>query len=133
MKTEPRPGGSVHKLRARTLVVALPAGRGSVFAHTTLVFCLQQLRVRMFLVLTDFDRSSVERFKQATEEKLREVRCPDHRQAPRLRFQGTSLRDISISISGCCQKVMELANSRISSVPITVERPPRTSQTASAG
>jgi hypothetical protein len=67
----------------------------------------------MFSVLTDFDRICVERFKQATEEKLRDVRCPEHRQAPRLRFQGTSLRDISISISGCCQKVMELANSRI--------------------
>jgi len=65
-------------------------------------------------VLTDFDRSSVERFKQATEEKLRDVRCPEHRQAPRLRFQGTSLRDISISISGCCQKLMDLANYRIS-------------------
>jgi len=67
----------------------------------------------MFLVLTNFDRTSVERFKQATEEKLRDVRCPEHRQPPRLRFQGTSLRDISISVSGCCQKVMELANSRI--------------------
>jgi hypothetical protein len=70
----------------------------------------------MLSVLTDFDRTCVERFKQATEEKLRDVRCPEHRQAPRLRFQGTSLRDISISISGCCQKVMDLANSRIGSV-----------------
>ncbi len=69
----------------------------------------------MLSVLTDFDRTCVERFKQATEEKLRDVRCPEHRQAPRLRFQGTSLRDISISISGCCQKVMDLANSRIGS------------------
>jgi hypothetical protein len=67
----------------------------------------------MFSVLTDFDRTCVERFKQATEEKLRDVRCPEHRQSPRLRFQGSSLRDISISISGCCQKVMDLANSRI--------------------
>lgn len=70
-----------------------------------------------FLLLTDFDRTRVERFKQATEEKLRDVRCPEHRQAPRLRFQGTSLRDISISLSGCCSKVMELANSRIGNVP----------------
>jgi hypothetical protein len=69
----------------------------------------------MFSVLTDFDRTSVERFKQATEEKLRDVRCPEHRQAPRLRFQGSSLRDISISLSGCCQKVMDLANLRIGS------------------
>ena len=39
----------------------------------------------MFSVLTDFDRVRVERFKQTTEDKLRDVRCPDHRQAPRIR------------------------------------------------
>jgi hypothetical protein len=69
----------------------------------------------MFSVLTDFDRVGVERFKQATEEKLRDVRCPDHHQAPRVRFQGTSLRDITISVSGCCSKVMEIANAKIGS------------------
>jgi len=70
----------------------------------------------MLSVLTDFDRRRVERFKQATGDKLRDVRCPEHRQAPRLRFQGNSLRDISISISGCCQKLMELVNQQISVV-----------------
>ena len=67
----------------------------------------------MFSVFTDFDRVRVERFKQVTEEKLRDVRCPDHHQAPRIRFHGSSLRDISISVSGCCPKVMEIANARI--------------------
>ncbi|HUJ51400.1 MAG TPA: hypothetical protein VLW25_14420 [Bryobacteraceae bacterium] len=67
----------------------------------------------MFSVFTDFDRVGVERFKQVTEEKLRDVRCPDHHQAPRIRFHGSSLRDISISVSGCCPKVMEIANARI--------------------
>ena len=69
----------------------------------------------MFPVLQDFDRIRVERFKQATEEKLRDVRCPEHNQAPRLRFQGESLREISISLSGCCDKVMQLANAKIGS------------------
>src|SRR5580704_9906205 len=67
----------------------------------------------MFSVPTDFDRLNVERFKQATEEKVRDVRCPEHHQAPRVRFQGNSLRDITISLSGCCPKVMEIANARI--------------------
>jgi len=67
----------------------------------------------MFSVFTSVDSAGVERFKQATEEKLRDVRCPDHRQAPRIRFHGTSLRDISISMTGCCAKVMEIANARI--------------------
>jgi hypothetical protein len=67
----------------------------------------------MFSVFTDFDSAAVERFKQATEEKLRDVRCPDHRQAPRVRFHGSSLRDVSVSLSGCCATLMEIANARI--------------------
>jgi hypothetical protein len=136
MPPQPREPGSLHRAATRSRAVnpnrdrkgvgagrlafaeshRLPYGRGSVFADTNLVFCLQHFHVRMLSVLTDFDRTCVERFKQATEEKLRDVRCPEHRQAPRLRFQGTSLRDISISISGCCQKVMDLANSAVGSV-----------------
>ena len=69
----------------------------------------------MFSVPTDFDSLRVERFKQATEDKLRDVRCPEHNQAPRIRFHGTSLRDITISLSGCCHKLMEIANARIGS------------------
>lgn len=67
----------------------------------------------MFSVIKDFDRVRVERFKQATENKLRDIRCPEHHQPPRIRFHGESLREISISLSGCCQKVMEIANERI--------------------
>jgi hypothetical protein len=72
----------------------------------------------MFSV-TDFDRLRVERFKQATREKLRGVRCPDHRQPARLHFSGSSLRDITISLSGCCEKLMKAANARIASVAAT--------------
>ena len=71
------------------------------------------MHAKMFSVVTDFDKLRVERFKQATEDKLRDVRCPDHHQPPRLRFHGTSLRDITISLSGCCNKLMEIANARI--------------------
>ncbi len=70
----------------------------------------------MFSVVSDFDRIRVERFKQCTEDKLRDVRCPEHNQPPRLRFSGTTLRDVTISLSGCCAKVMEIANARIGSV-----------------
>ena len=64
---------------------------------------------------TDFDKVRLEQFKQSTKDKLRGVRCPNHHQPPRLQFQGVSLREITISISGCCDKLMELANARISS------------------
>jgi len=66
--------------------------------------------------VTDFESMRVERFKQSTKEKLRGLRCPDHRQTPRLHFSGRSLRDIDISMSGCCEKLMELANARIASM-----------------
>jgi len=56
---------------------------------------------------------SVEEFKKHTARKLETVRCPDHRQAPRLKFNGTTLRDVSIQMSGCCSKLLELANKAI--------------------
>ena len=55
----------------------------------------------------------LERFKIATSTKLSGLRCPVHRQPPRLRFQGESLREVSISLSGCCPKLMALANHAI--------------------
>ena len=65
------------------------------------------------LLMIPVSHGPVEEFKERTASKLREVRCPDHRQAPRLRFHGASLRDISIQISGCCEKLIALANQRI--------------------
>ena len=67
----------------------------------------------MFLVLLDSDRMRVEQFKQATREKLRGVRCPEHHQPPRLHFHGDSLREITITLSGCCARLMGLANARV--------------------
>ena len=56
---------------------------------------------------------SVEEFKQNTARKLEDVRCPDHRQPPRLKFRGDTLRDVTIQMSGCCAKLLELANKAI--------------------
>jgi len=67
----------------------------------------------MFVVFTDSDRARVERFKQSTREKLRDVRCPEHHQPPRLQFHGVTLRDITISLSGCCERLMVVANARV--------------------
>ena len=57
---------------------------------------------------------AVQEFKQRTAGKLSGVRCPDHRQSPRLRFSGSSLQDVSIQMSGCCEKLLALANRAIS-------------------
>lgn len=56
---------------------------------------------------------AVQEFKQRTEDKLRGIRCPDHRQGPRLKFRGSTLREISIQMSGCCDKLIEMANRAI--------------------
>ena len=56
---------------------------------------------------------SVQEFKEFTARKLEGVRCPDHRQPPRLKFQGATLRDVTIQMSGCCAKLLEIANKAI--------------------
>jgi hypothetical protein len=55
----------------------------------------------------------VEEFKAQTLQKLENVRCPDHKQPPRLRFHGSTLRDVSIQMSACCEKLAALANQKI--------------------
>jgi len=57
----------------------------------------------------------LEDFKRATARKLAGVRCPFHRQPPRLQFAGSSLRDVTIRLSGCCQTLMTLANRAVAS------------------
>ena len=56
---------------------------------------------------------TIDEFKEQTAKKLRDLRCPDHDQAPRIRFSGSSLRDVSIQLSGCCAKLITLANQAI--------------------
>jgi hypothetical protein len=56
---------------------------------------------------------TIEEFKQLTIEKLREVRCPVHHQSPKVRFQGSSLRDVSVQLSACCAPLIDQANQAI--------------------
>jgi hypothetical protein len=56
---------------------------------------------------------SVQEFKENTARKLEAVRCPDHRQPPRIQFRGSTLRDVTIQMSGCCDKLLDLANRAI--------------------
>jgi hypothetical protein len=56
---------------------------------------------------------TVDEFKERTASKLRDLRCPDHHQPPRLKFHGESLRTIDIQMSACCPKLIALANRRI--------------------
>jgi hypothetical protein len=58
-------------------------------------------------------RNDVQEFKDRTLRKLAGVRCPHHQRSPRLRFHGATLRDVSIQMSGCCEKLIEMANRAI--------------------
>ncbi|HZT36253.1 MAG TPA: hypothetical protein VFA28_00030 [Bryobacteraceae bacterium] len=59
--------------------------------------------------------ADVEAFKLRTRDKLRNVRCPLHNETPRLKFEGASLRDVTLSISSCCDQLSRLANIAIAS------------------
>ena len=56
---------------------------------------------------------TLEEFKERTASKLHGVICPVHRQAPRVRFQGYSLRDVTVQLSACCSSGIALANQAI--------------------
>lgn len=58
---------------------------------------------------------SVEQFKVRTLDKLRNVRCPVHKQQPRLRFEGETLRDVRVTMTACCDRLMRIANKAIAS------------------
>jgi hypothetical protein len=59
------------------------------------------------------DEQRVEDFKQRTQAKLDGVVCPHHHKAPRLRFHGRSLRELTNHHSGCCDALIEMANKAI--------------------
>ncbi len=63
--------------------------------------------------LNEVDR--VDAFKQRTKAKLRDVVCPVHGQTPRLQFRGVTMRDVTISMSGCCNGLLQIANKAIAS------------------
>ncbi len=56
---------------------------------------------------------TVDEFKERTASKIRDLRCPDHHQPPRLKFQGSSLKTMNIQLTACCAKLITLANRRI--------------------
>jgi hypothetical protein len=55
----------------------------------------------------------VDEFKRLTLGKLDGLRCPEHRRAPRVDFQGSTLQTITIRMSGCCDALIALANRKI--------------------
>lgn len=59
------------------------------------------------------DKKRFAQFKVDTQRKLQGVYCPEHHKPPRLQFHGHSLQDATLSLSGCCDKLMAIANEAI--------------------
>jgi hypothetical protein len=53
---------------------------------------------------------TVDDFKASTLRKLESVHCPLHGESPRVMFQGSSLREVRISIRSCCAELSTRAN-----------------------
>lgn len=55
----------------------------------------------------------IDEFKQSTLGKLNGLRCPKHRQFPRVDFLGNTLQTMTIRMSGCCDALIAIANQKI--------------------
>jgi hypothetical protein len=42
-----------------------------------------------------------------------DARCPEHGQQPSITVSGTSLEDLSINVSGCCQKLIDTVKDKL--------------------
>ena len=69
----------------------------------------------MAAIATSAEAARVEAFKKTTQAKLDGLRCPRHHQPPRLAFHGRSLHDLTISMSACCEHLIQIANRAIAS------------------
>jgi hypothetical protein len=75
--------------------------------------------VELVLARADSPRlEGLEEFKRRTALKVDGLRCPDHRQPPRLKFRGTSLRDVAVEMRACCAKLSAMANRAIAEPPL---------------
>jgi len=53
---------------------------------------------------------AVSQIRRIVQEKLGEIRCPDHKEAPRsIEIRGESLETLSIHVEGCCDKLTQAA------------------------
>lgn len=53
--------------------------------------------------------AAYEHMKNRVAEKLRDVRCPEHREYAQVTAEGDDLEHLRWTVSGCCEKVREEA------------------------
>jgi hypothetical protein len=55
----------------------------------------------------------MERVMETISARMEGVTCPDHNEAPRFLCSGESIDDLSIQIHGCCEKLVDMAERRM--------------------
>lgn len=55
------------------------------------------------------EKAAFQQVKQTVEDQVRRIRCPQHHSTPGVRATGSSLKHLSWSVSGCCDRVIEEA------------------------
>jgi hypothetical protein len=48
------------------------------------------------------------------EERVGDLRCPDHGKAPTIACSGDSLETLSFDVTGCCPKIIALTREKLS-------------------
>ncbi len=62
-------------------------------------------------IIDEVTRKKVAQF---IEDRVGDLRCPDHGKAPTVTCSGTSLDDISFEVTGCCPKIIALTQEHLS-------------------
>jgi len=56
------------------------------------------------------EQTVVSQIRRIVQEKLGELRCPEHKEAPRsIEVRGDSLETLSIHVEGCCERLTKAA------------------------
>ena len=59
------------------------------------------------------EKAVVEGVIKHVQERLGQVRCPQHHQQPRVRASGSSLDQLKLTIAGCCQELKDTASNAL--------------------
>jgi hypothetical protein len=62
------------------------------------------------VTVPDIEKAVFRSVKESIEKKLAAVRCPEHRQPPRVTASGTSVSNLKWKVDGCCRKLIDATN-----------------------
>lgn len=61
----------------------------------------------------EMDEADKEKVAEYVQNRVGGLRCPDHHQVPTVVVAGTRLDNISFSVNGCCNKIIQLVKEKL--------------------